>query len=457
MKGVSAERAIEVPDAALHVIGLLEAAGKRAYVVGGCVRDALLGRAMNDWDITTSARPDEVKAIMAAAGIKTADTGIKYGTVTVLADGQAFETTTFRSDGAYSDGRHPDSVELLGSIEGDLARRDFTVNAMAYNPREGIVDLHGGMEDLKAGILRCVGDAHTRFAEDALRIMRGLRFSAQLGFAIEKGTAEAIHADAGLLGRVSAERIAAELSKLVCAPYMGKVLLEFSDVVSTVLPEIAPSIGFDQRNRHHCYTVWEHCVHTSEHAAPEDLTMRYAALFHDIGKPACFFMGDDGQGHFYGHRTVSSDLFARIAKRLKLPRKLADQVELLVRYHDANLPTTAKGMRHWALKFGRDTVRQIFELHRCDVSALAPDIVHEALANIDAAQAFFEDAISEVQVSSTRDLAVNGRDLLGLGLPEGPAIGKALGALLEAVVDGELENEPQALLAYASEHFAPRS
>lgn len=435
----------------MHIIDLLEAAGHSACVVGGCVRDALLGRAPHDWDITTSASPEQTKAVMARAGLQTADTGIKYGTVTVLVDGEPFETTTFRSDGSYSDGRHPDSVELLDAIDGDLARRDFTVNALAYNPRTGIVDLFGGQEDLQRGVLRCVGDAHARFSEDALRIMRALRFAAQLGFSIEGNTAAAVHADAGLLQRVSAERIFAELSKLVAAPHMRAVMLDYADVLAVVLPEIEASIGFEQHNTHHCYTVWEHCVRACEYAAPNDPTMRYAALFHDIGKPACFFMGDDGQGHFYGHREVSADLFAGIAKRLKFPRKLAQQVEVLVRYHDANPPTTAKGMRRWALEFGADTVRQIFQIHRCDVSALAPHIVEPAFADINAMEAFFEESIAEVHVTGTRDLAVNGRDLLELGVPQGPDVGRVLSALLAAVVDGELENERGALLARAQE------
>lgn len=444
-------KTINIPENVLRVIELLETADHAAYVVGGCVRDALLGREPNDWDITTSARPEQTKAIMARAGLQTADTGIKYGTVTVLVDGEPFETTTFRSDGPYSDGRHPDTVELLDAIDGDLARRDFTVNALAYNPRTGIVDLFGGQEDLQRGVLRCVGDAHERFAEDALRIMRALRFAAQLGFSIEEDTAAAVHADARLLQQVSAERIFAELSKLVTAPHMREVMLDYADVLAVVLPEIEPSIGFDQHNTHHCYTVWEHCVRACEYAAPDDLTMRYAALFHDIGKPACFFMGDDGQGHFYGHREVSADLFAGISKRLKFPRKLAQRVEVLVRYHDANPPTTAKGMRRWALEFGADTVRQIFEIHRCDVSALTPQIVEASFADIDAMEAFFEESIAEVHITGKHDLAVSGRDLLELGIPQGPDVGCVLDALLAAVVDGELENERGALLARAQQ------
>ncbi|MGI6033754.1 MAG: CCA tRNA nucleotidyltransferase [Coriobacteriales bacterium] len=442
---------IEVPARALRVLEALEAKGHEAYVVGGCVRDAILGRVPNDWDVTTSARPEQTKAAAHAAGFKTADTGIKHGTVTVIVDHEPFEVTTYRSDGAYSDGRHPDEVRFLDSLEGDLARRDFTVNALAYNPSVGLVDEFDGVGDLNRRVLRAVGEPHRRFEEDALRILRGIRFSAQLEFALEKGTAQAIHDDRMLLEKISAERIASEIEKLACAPGCVDVMLGFSDVLTVCIPEIEPSIGFDQRNPHHCYTVWEHCVRACSYAAPDDLVMRLAALFHDIGKPACYFMGEDGIGHFYGHREVSADLFAQAARRLKLPRKLSERVELLVRYHDANLPTTAKGMRHWAVKFSPEVVRQIFELHRCDIKALAPGEVAGGLANVDAAEAFFEKSIEQVSVFSLRDLAVNGRDLIELGCAQGPKVGEILSQLLNAVVDGQIPNDRQALLQRAKQ------
>lgn len=442
---------IPMPDEARQVVGLLEAAGFEAYIVGGCVRDGIMGRTPNDFDVTTSAKPDEVKAVMHAAGIETADTGVKYGTVTVIVGGQAFETTTFRSDGPYSDGRHPDSVELLESIEGDLARRDFTVNAMAYNPRKGVVDLHRGREDLEARVIRSVGDAHTRFSEDALRILRGLRFAASFEFEIAPETAAAMHADRELLHQVSAERISQEFLKLVCAPGAFAILVEFADVIAAVVPQIAPSIGFDQRNSHHAYTVWEHCVRACCAAPRDDVAMRLAALFHDIGKPACFFMGEDGEGHFYGHRDVSADLFEEISEELKLPRKLSDEVGVLVRYHDANIPTTPAGWRRWALKFGEDGVRRIMQLHRYDVSALAPGEVEGGLRSIERASEDFEAAIEEVHVTGTKDLEVDGRDLLMLGVEQGPLVGQILRELLDEVAEGTLPNERGALLGRAEE------
>lgn len=442
---------IAVPSGAAQVMELLERAGYEAYIVGGCVRDVLLGREPADFDITTSARPEQVKAVMDAAGVATADTGLAYGTVSVLYGGAAYETTTYRADGAYTDGRHPDSVELLSSIEGDLARRDFTVNAMAYRPGTGLVDLFGGREDLVAGTLRSVGCAHERFEEDALRIMRGVRFAAQLGFAVEPVTADAMHADAGLLSRVSAERLAAELLKLVCAPHALAPLLEFADVLAVFMPEIEASIGFEQHNVHHVYTVWEHCARTCCAAPADDAAMRLAALMHDIGKPSCFAMGADGQGHFYGHREASAELFSQLAARLKLPRALARDVGTLVRYHDAALPSTQAGWRRWAVKFGPEGVARILELHRYDIAALAPAEVEAGLAGVDAACAAFEQAIADVRVFSVADLAIDGNDVMAAGVEAGPAVGRVLSQLLDDVVAGTLANERAALLARAAE------
>lgn len=441
---------IDIPSRAQAVIDALEAGGYEAYVVGGCVRDALLGRVPADWDITTSARPEQTKDAAAAAGFMTADTGIKHGTVTVIVDHEPFEVTTFRGDGTYSDGRHPDDVEFLDNLAGDLARRDFTVNAMAYNARTGVVDEFGGRADLAAGTLRAVGDARTRFTEDALRIMRAVRFSAQLGSGIEPQTAVALHECKGLLERISVERIAVELQKLACAQHCVEPLLEYADVLAFVIPEIEPCIGFEQHNPYHCYDVWEHCVRACDAAPAQSVELRLAALFHDIGKPATFFVGEDDFCHFYGHRDVSADLFHAIAKRLKLPRKLAERVELLVRYHDAPLPTTSKGMRRWAVKFGPDVMRLIFQIHRADIRALAPDKVQPGLDDMDEVEAFFERAISAVHVFSTKDLAIDGRDVMDAGVPAGPQVGRALQALLDAVVDGELPNEREALLEYAT-------
>ncbi|MGN0059148.1 MAG: CCA tRNA nucleotidyltransferase [Coriobacteriales bacterium] len=310
---------IEVPHKAQRIIDLLEAAGFEAFVVGGCVRDAIMGRTPNDWDITTSARPAQIERVMADAGLVTLTTGAKYGTVTVRVDHESFETTTFRADGSYSDGRHPDSVELLERVDGDLARRDFTVNAMAYNPKTGIVDLHGGQEDLSRRVLRSVGDPHTRFDEDALRILRGMRFASVLGFAIESETAAAMHADRHLLDRVSAERIWAELAKLLCGPDAVRILREYRDVIAVLIPELEPEFGFDQHNPFHAFDVWEHTLHALAAAKPDaPAPMRLGLLLHDIGKPHCLTIDENGRGHMYGHEKVGAPIARGVCKRLKL-------------------------------------------------------------------------------------------------------------------------------------------
>lgn len=442
---------VNPPAAALRIIGLLEAAGHAAYVVGGCVRDSMLGVEPNDWDITTSARPDQVKGVMAAADVKTADTGIKYGTITCIVEGAPYEVTTFRADGTYSDGRHPDAVELLESIDGDLSRRDFTVNAMAYNPKTGVIDLFGGRDDLKAGVLRCVGEPHRRFAEDALRIMRGLRFAATYGMRIEPGTAAAMHADRGLLAKVSAERIAVELEKLICREGALDILLEYPDVIAERVPQVRDCIGFEQNTPYHAYTVWEHCARVCAAAPADDLALRMAALFHDIGKPSCYSVDDEGVGHFFGHAEASVELFAGIVKELKLQRKLADDVALLIRYHDAQLPTTEAGWRRWAIRFGEPAVHRILELQACDARAKNPLLVEGCLDEIGEARAAFGRALEKLSVRAAADLAVGGRELIAAGIEPGPEMGKILARLLDMVVVGEVANEPAALLARVDE------
>ena len=440
---------IEIPSAARRVLDALEAAGHEAYVVGGCVRDALSGRKPHDWDITTSARPAEVEACLAAAGIACVETGLKHGTVSAIVEHAPYEVTTFRAEGAYSDGRHPDAVSFIDDVEGDLLRRDFTVNAMAYSPARGLVDTTGGRADLAAGILRTVGRPHERFAEDALRILRALRFAAERGLSIEADTAAALHADRGLLARVAPERIEMEFRRLVCGDFVVDVLLEYADVVAVFIPQIGPCIGFDQRNPHHVYTVWEHMVRAASFAPPQPV-MRYAVLFHDIGKPATFQMGEDGYGHFYGHREAGAEIFHELARALRIPRREAKLVELLVRYHDANLPTTRKGLRRWIVRFGEETMRRILAVHRCDIRALNPAEVDGALANMDAYDAFFAEVLAGMQVFGLGDLAVDGRALMDAGVPQGPQVGAALRTCLQGVVDGEVPNERAALLAYAA-------
>lgn len=443
---------IEVPHKAQHIIDLLEAAGFEAFVVGGCVRDAIMGRTPNDWDITTSARPAQIEQVMADAGLTTLATGVKYGTVTVRVEHESFETTTFRADGPYSDGRHPDSVELLERIDGDLARRDFTVNAMAYNHKTGIVDLHGGQDDLSRRVLRAVGDPHTRFDEDALRILRGMRFSSVLGFAIEPKTAAAMHADRLLLERVSAERIWAELAKLLCGPDAVRILREYRDVIAVPIPELEPEFDFDQHNPFHAYDVWEHTLHALAAAKPDaSAPMRLGLLLHDIGKPHCLTIDESGRGHMYGHEKVGESIARGVCRRLRLSRAATDEVTSIVRWHMFTIPDTPRSMRRFLLKHGPELSQELFAVRRCDKVGLGREQPEDSPLNVAfaKAEALMEEQLAAAPVFGVKNLAVGGADLMELGLAEGPGIGQMLGRLLEAVVDGEVANERQPLLDYA--------
>ncbi len=443
---------VELPYSAQRILDVLEAAGFEAYVVGGCVRDALCGRTPNDWDITTSAKPHEIKRVMQAEGLACIDTGIAHGTVTVLVDHVPFEVTTYRSDGNYADGRHPDSVVFLDRVDGDLARRDFTVNAMAYSPHAGLLDPFGGQVDLGAGVLRAVGEAAKRFEEDALRIVRGLRFAARFGFEIEPETSRAIHELRHLLDRVAAERIWVELSGLLCGPYAVPVLREYADVIFQIIPQLEPEFEFDQHNSFHRYDVWEHTLHALA-AAPDDMdaTVRFALLLHDIGKPHCLTFDEQGRGHAYGHEKVGEPIAKEVCKQLKLSRAERDTVVHLVRWHMFSIPDTQKSMRRFLLKHGRERAQQLFAIRRCDKAGLGRKQAPDSPLNIafSKAEKLMDEQLNAQPVFGVRDLAIGGRELMDLGVPQGPQIGEILNGLLQAVVDGDVENERDDLLALA--------
>ncbi|MGN0073549.1 MAG: CCA tRNA nucleotidyltransferase [Coriobacteriales bacterium] len=439
---------INVPNNALRVLNTLEQAGFPSYVVGGCVRDALMGRTPNDWDICTAALPQQVKELCAQAGFATFDTGIQHGTVTVHVDHEPFEVTTFRADGAYEDGRHPVSVSFLSAVEGDLARRDFTVNAMAYSPARGLVDLYGGQEDLRAGVLRCVGDPHERFAEDGLRILRALRFTSVLGFAIDPATADALHADRALLEPVAMERISAEFMKLICGRAAAEVLLDYRDVVGVFLPQVAPMFGFEQLNKYHVYDVWEHCVRACALIEPDPL-LRLAALVHDIGKPSCFFTDEDGCGHFYGHPEAGEPIARELARHLRLSNAATSELCTLVLWHDRPLPLTRKSMRRRLAKLGEPLCRRLYQLVEADMRTHSQLGMADNLEKLAQSRALMEEVLQEMDVFSPRDLAVDGRDLIELGFEPGPRLGEVKDALFSLVVDGELPNSRPELLAHA--------
>ena len=445
---------LDIPQPALKILDLLEAAGHEAYVVGGCVRDALMGRTPADWDITTSAKPDQIKAAAAAAGLKTIDTGIAHGTVTVIIDHEPFEVTTYRADGVYSDGRHPDSIEFLDRIDGDLARRDFTINAMAYNPARGLVDHFGGQADLQAGILRAVGDPRERFTEDALRIVRGLRFAAQLGFTIEAETSDAMHELRGLLDDIAVERIWIEFAGLLCGQYAVPVLREYHDIVFTIIPELAIEYEFDQHNPFHVYDVWEHTLHALEAAPPDmDATVRLALLLHDIGKPHCLVIDEDGRGWAIGHDKEGEPIAREVCKHLKLSRADRETVTHLVANHMFPIPDTERAMRRFLVRHGAENAQNLFAIRRCDKVGLGHEQSPENPMSVAFAKAekLMDEQLNAEPVFGVKELAINGRDLIDVGVPQGPEIGRVLDALLEAVVDGDVPNEHSALITRAQQ------
>ena len=427
------------------VLRALEAAGHRAYAVGGCVRDLLRGEMPDDYDITTSARPEEVMALFAGHCIPT---GLQHGTVTVRENHCSFEVTTFRADGVYTDNRHPSEVFFSQTLEEDLQRRDFTINAMAMDLRGEVADLYGGREDLQNGILRCVGDADTRFGEDALRMMRALRFAAVLGFTIAEETARSIRKNRDLLRNIAVERILVEMNKLLTGRDALRILLAFPEVLQVFIPEVAPCVGFDQHSQYHCYTVWEHIARSVQAVAAEPI-LRWTMLLHDIAKPACFFTDEQGEGHFYGHPQRSAEMAEEITRRLRFDKRSAQRIVLLVEWHDRPIEPTHKAVRRVLNAMGEEALRQLLQVKRADNLA-QHEKYRSRLAVIDAVEAVMEELLAQESCFSLKQLAVNGRDLVELGF-RGSEIGAALDGLLQKVMDGELPNEKEALLAWLKE------
>ena len=431
-----------LPEPVHSALSRLNAEGFAAWLVGGCVRDRLMGITPHDYDIATAATPEETKAVF--AGEKCIDTGLRHGTVTVLLSGEPIEVTTFRAEDNYSDHRHPDSVRFTRSLREDLARRDFTVNAIAMDAGGALCDPFGGRADLENKLLRAVGDPEARFREDALRILRCLRFAAVLGFSIEPETAKAMERCRDLLRFVSAERICAELTKLLCGDHVRSVLTEHADVVFAVLPELASMKGFDQRNFHHIYDVLEHTARVVEQVPPEP-RLRWAALFHDAGKPACFTLDAEGVGHFYGHAEQSRVLADAAFGRLKMDNATREAADQLIRCHDWPIEATAPTVRRALRRLGPEGLNDLLALKRADNLAQNPAF-QDRLQIYDGIEALAAQILEEQQAFSLKDLAVNGDDLLAIGIPSGPEMGRILDALLEAVINEQLPNEREALL-----------
>ena len=437
---------MEIPEYVRDILRRLEGAGHEAWCVGGAVRDALLGQEPGDWDVTSGAEPEAVLSLFAPHALPT---GLKHGTVTVApGGGQGVEVTTFRRDGDYLDHRHPERVAFTRSLAEDLARRDFTVNAIAVSLRGELSDPFGGRADLAAHVLRAVGDPEKRFQEDALRILRGLRFASRLGFSIEPGTAKAIRRCAPLLERIAPERVLTELTGILCGEHVLEVLLEYPDVLGVVLPEILPCVGFDQRSVYHCYDVWTHTAHAAAAARPLPV-LRFALLFHDLGKPETFSLDGEGRGHFYGHWRRSVSLAEAAMDRLRFDNRSRQTILTLVERHDAPLALSEKAVRRNLARYGEETLRLLLEVKRADNQAQA-----EPYRDRQKLIAQWEDLLELVLQSgdcfSLGQLAVRGGDLTALGL-RGPAVGAALRELLEQVMDDKLPNDRGMLLEYVKE------
>lgn len=438
---------IELPSDVKMIISRLKACGYDAYAVGGCVRDSLLGILPKDYDITTCAMPSEVKECFPE--LSHFDTGIKHGTITLLVAGTPYEVTTYRTDGDYSDHRHPDSVNFVKNLDEDLARRDLTINAMAYNDESGLCDPFGGADDLKNGVIRAVGDPYRRFDEDALRILRTLRFSSVYGFEIERSTSDAAQKLAESLRGVASERIKAELDKLICGKDVGRILRDYHSIIEVIIPEIAPTVGYDQKTRHHEFDLWEHIVRTVENISP-DPVLRYAMLFHDLGKPSSRTIDSHGQCHYKGHAAASLPIAREITKRLKFDTKTAETVAFLVSAHMDAPPTDKARVRRMIARYGADHTKLLFDVMRSDNLSKKSDSHNDPrIAEIDKAVSLYEEVLRDEDACSLSALAVNGRDLIEIGITNGPTIGKTLSALLDAVMDEKIANRRCDLLDLA--------
>lgn len=437
---------MELPFQINEILQRLESAGFSAFVVGGCVRDYLMGNAPHDFDITTSALPNETKRVF--ADCRVIDTGIKHGTVTVLYKGYSTEITTYRTDGEYSDGRHPDSVTFSRNVEDDLSRRDFTMNGIAYNPKLGYIDPFGGRDDIKAGIVRCIGEPALRFSEDALRILRALRFSTVLGFPIEERTANAIHSLKKNLRKVSVERIFSELKRLLCGKDVKRVMLDFSDIFAEIIPPLGVEIGYDQGSKYHNSTLWEHTARAVE-AAPPTVPMRLSMLLHDIGKPSCRTTGEDGECHYYGHGKISARMTEEILRALKCDNFTRERVVEIVRFHDIPADTSRKYIRRQLAKHGAEAFADIMQAHIADDSA-KQEFCLERIPKVREILSIAEEISRETPCLSVKALAISGNDLRSI-TPPSPLMGEILSELLSEVVDEKLPNEKNALLKRAKE------
>lgn len=463
---------IQLPQKVDFIINELMQQGYEAYAVGGCVRDSILGREPEDWDITTSAKPMEVKSIFR----RTIDTGIQHGTVTVMLNKEGYEVTTYRIDGEYEDNRHPKTVEFTANLIEDLKRRDFTINAMAYNEQEGLVDVFGGLQDIGEGTIRCVGSAVDRFDEDALRILRAVRFSAQLGFQIDVDTLKAIVDKAENLKSISAERIRVELNKLLLSSHPYKLIDAYEmGITKIILPEFDAMMKTDQKNSHHIYTVGVHTIKAVETVGEaekreliseeqskvivenfsykEKLILRWTMLLHDVEKPNSKIVGEDGEDHFYGHPEKGAKTVKEILRRMKFDNETIDVVVRLVNWHDYMLTLTPAGMRRATNKIGLDIMNLLFEVKRADILAQNPNTWREKIDRLAQAKQIFRDIESNKECVDLKTLEINGKDLLEMGFRPGKHMGEILNELLEQVLEEPKLNEKHLLMDMAKQYL----
>ena len=438
---------IAVPEKAGHILKKLQAAGFEAYVVGGCVRDSILGREPQDWDITTSARPEQVKEMFP----RTVDTGLKHGTVTVMQGGEGFEVTTYRIDGKYEDGRHPSEVTFTSNLWRDLRRRDFTINAMAYNDEKGLVDYYGGLEDMEIGVIRCVGYPEERFQEDALRMLRAVRFAAQLGYHIDFYTMKGIRKLAPNLKKISAERIQAELVKIMVSPHPDFLRGAYKmGITRVILPELDRAMETEQNHPHHIYTVGEHILRSARYVEPERI-LRLTMLLHDIGKPDTLTVDKDGITHFYGHAKVSADRAREILRRLKVDNDTVSMVCRLVLYHDYgnDLDPDERTVRRAINKIGEDAFPLLLQVKYADICAQSAYLREEKLERLERWKQLYAEVIGKRQCVTLKDLAVTGSDLIAAGMKPGKELGDMLQELLQLVLDDPSCNTREKLLTEA--------
>ena len=454
-----------IPEGAKYIIEMFAKYGHQAYLVGGCVRDIILGRTPHDWDICTDATPERMELLVHCMNIheenteeyfqeygimyikkciKTIPTGLKHGTLTIMVDNEAYEVTTFRCDGEYSDGRRPDNVSFTKNLIDDLQRRDFTINAIAYSMREGFIDPFNGMNDIKNKIIRCVGNPYERFNEDGLRIMRAVRFSAQLGFKIENLTKTAMNELVDNLDNVSNERVNSELYKIMSSCY-SYLIVTNKEILCKIIPEFQECINYNQNNPYHIYTLHKHTA-IALIEEESDPIINLSILFHDIGKPRCCTIGEDGYSHFKGHGSVSADMTIDIMKRLKFDNDTIYKVSELVFYHDTTFTVERKSIKRWLNKLGEEQFRRLLRIRVADIKAQNGVFEKERIQKITDIQTLLDDVLQEKECFTLKELAINGKDLIQCGVPEGKKIGIILNTLLTMVIDGEINNDRNSLL-----------